>query len=288
MTAGSPADRVLVLGPGGRVGTAWMAGLLLGLQRAGLDMGYADRVIGTSAGAIVGAALAVGRDLGRFAQPRAPGEPARHPVQPDSARMHEVLAILTTSGLDPGEARRRAGKLALADRDPAAEQAQISGRHALIGTDAWPGRCLMIVAVDAASGEPVVWDRASGVPLVPAVTASSAFPGASPPIQIGGRWYIDGALRSGSNADLAVGARALVVIEPLAHLFSGEMLQQELETARAGALVTVAPDAASLRAFGSDLYDSASWNPAYRAGLAQAATVADEIGVQWTKEDGAA
>jgi NTE family protein len=288
MTADSHADRVLVLGPGGRVGTAWMAGLLLGLQRAGLDMGHADRVIGTSAGAIVGAALAVGRDLGRFAQPRAPGDPVRHPVQADSARMHEVLAILATPGLDPGEARRRAGKLALADRDPAAEQVQISGRHALIGTDAWPDRCLLIVAVDAASGEPVVWDRASGVPLVPAVTASSAFPGASPPIRIGGRWYIDGALRSGTNTDLAAGARLLVVIEPLAHLLPGQALQQEPETTRAGAVVTVAPDAASLRAFGMDLYDSASWNPAYRAGLAQAATVVDEIGVHWTKEDGAA
>jgi NTE family protein len=288
MTADSHADRVLVLGPGGRVGTAWMAGLLLGLQRAGLDMGHADRVIGTSAGAIVGAALAVGRDLGRFAQPRAPGDPVRHPVQADSARMHEVLAILATPGLDPGEARRRAGKLALADRDPAAEQVQISGRHALIGTDAWPDRCLLIVAVDAASGEPVVWDRASGVPLVPAVTASSAFPGASPPIRIGGRWYIDGALRSGTNTDLAAGARLLVVIEPLAHLLPGQALQQEPETTRAAAVVTVAPDAASLRAFGTDLYDSASWNPAYRAGLAQAATVVDEIGVHWTKEDGAA
>ncbi|HEY1821798.1 MAG TPA: patatin-like phospholipase family protein, partial [Trebonia sp.] len=168
------------------VGTAWMAGLLLGLQRAGLDLGHADRIIGTSAGAIVGAALAVGRDLGRFAAPSAPGVPARHAPRPDPARIHQVLATLAAPGLDPGEARRRAGKLALADRDPGAEQAQISGRHALIGTDAWPDRCLMIVAVDAASGEPVVWDRSSGVPLVPAVTASSAFPGASPPIRIGG------------------------------------------------------------------------------------------------------
>lgn len=139
-----------------------MAGLLLGLQRAVLDMGHADRIIGTPAGAIVGAALAVGRDLGRLAQPGAPGIPARHAPRLDPARMHQVLDILATPGLAPGEARRRAGKLALADRDPGAEQAQISGRHALIGTDAWPDRCLMIVAVDAASGEPVVWDRVSG------------------------------------------------------------------------------------------------------------------------------
>jgi hypothetical protein len=171
------------------------------------------------------------------------------------------------------------------DRDPRAEQAQISGRHALIGTDAWPDRYLMIVAVDAASGEPVVWDRASAVPLVPAVTASSAFPGASPPIQIGGRWYIDGALRSGTNTDLAIGARLLVVIEPLAHLLPRQAPRQEPEITQAGAVVSVAPDAASVSAFGPDLYDSDFWNPAYEAGLAQAATVADEIGVQWSKDE---
>jgi NTE family protein len=274
-------DRALVLGGGGPVGTAWMAGLLLGLRRAGLDMGHADRIIGTSAGAIVGAALAVGRDLSGFAHLSEPSDPARHAARPDPARMQEVLAILGTPGLEPGEARRRAGRLALADRDPAQEQAQISGRHALIGTDSWPDRGLMIVAVDAASGEPVVWDRASGVPLVPAVTASSAFPGASPPIRIGERWYIDGALRSGTNTDLATGARLLVVIEPLAHLFRGQSPRREPRTGQAGTVVSVGPDAASVRAFGTDLYDSASWNPAYQAGLAQAATVADEIAVQW-------
>ena len=287
-TAHSSADRVVVLGGGGRVGTAWLAGLLLGLQHAGLDMGHADRIIGTSAGAIVGTALAVGRDLGTFAHPGTSGDPAGHTPWPDAARMQEVLTILATAGLEPAAARRRAGKLALADRDPAAEQAQISGRHTLIGTDAWPDRCLMIVAVDAASGEPVVWDRASGVPLIPAVTASSAFPGASPPIRIGGRWYIDGALRSGTNSDLAAGARLIVVIEPLARPVPGRPPQREPGTARAGAVLPVAPDAASLRAFGTDLYDSAAWNPAYRAGLAQAATAAAEIGVEWSKAAGAA
>ena len=61
-------ERTLVLGGGGRVGTAWMAGLVGGLQRQGIDLGQADRIIGTSAGAIVGAALAVGEGLDHFAR----------------------------------------------------------------------------------------------------------------------------------------------------------------------------------------------------------------------------
>ena len=73
----------------------------------------------------------------------------------------------------------------------------------LVGTDAWPDRSLLIVAVDAVSGEPVVWDRDANVSLVSAVTASSAFPGASPPIRVRDWWYIDGGLRSCTNADLA-------------------------------------------------------------------------------------
>ena len=50
MTAGS----AVVLGPGGPAGTAWLAGLAAGLRRAGVDLGAADLIVGTSAGAIVG------------------------------------------------------------------------------------------------------------------------------------------------------------------------------------------------------------------------------------------
>ena len=131
-------------------------------------------------------------------------------------------------------------------------------------------RSLLIVAVDAVSGEPVVWDRDANVSLVSAVTASSAFPGASPPIRVRDRWYIDGGLRSCTNADLAAGSRILIVVEPLAHLFPREILRRELEVARASTTVTLAPDPASLRTFGPSLYERESWNPAYEAGLDQA------------------
>jgi NTE family protein len=48
------ADSALVLGPGGPVGTAWLAGLAVGLRREGVDLGAAGLIVGTSAGAIVG------------------------------------------------------------------------------------------------------------------------------------------------------------------------------------------------------------------------------------------
>jgi NTE family protein len=255
--------------------------LIQGLRGDGVDLGRANRILGTSAGAIVGAALAAGADLDWSAPPAVSVGQAGSAPGVDRARMEEAFTVLGTPGLEPGEARRRVGQIALAATDPAAEQAQLAGRRALIGTDEWPERDLMVVAVDAVDGEPVVWDGDAGVPLVPAVTASSAFPGASPPIRVGGGWYIDGALRSGTNADLAVGARTLVVIEPLAHLFPREALRHELEIAEPETAVAISPDAGSLRAFGQNLYDIESWTPAYHAGAEQAATAADQIRAAW-------
>jgi len=51
--------RALVLGGGGPVGRAWEIGLTHGFAGQGIDLGTADLIIGTSAGAVVGATLAV-------------------------------------------------------------------------------------------------------------------------------------------------------------------------------------------------------------------------------------
>jgi len=59
----APKARALVLGGGGITGMAWEVGVLVGLQDAGVDVSNADAVIGTSAGAYVGAAVASGHDL---------------------------------------------------------------------------------------------------------------------------------------------------------------------------------------------------------------------------------
>src|SRR5215471_14410608 len=55
--------RGVVLGGGGIAGVAWEAGIVIGLRRAGVDLSSADVIVGTSAGAIVGAHVAFGTDL---------------------------------------------------------------------------------------------------------------------------------------------------------------------------------------------------------------------------------
>src|SRR5262245_35607477 len=55
--------RGLVLGGGGPVGIAGESGLAKGLGEGGVDLRTADRIVGTSAGSVVGTRLAAGQDL---------------------------------------------------------------------------------------------------------------------------------------------------------------------------------------------------------------------------------
>lgn len=52
------ADIALVLGAGGVTGSAWETGILYGLAEAGVDLSTVGLIIGSSAGAVVGAQLA--------------------------------------------------------------------------------------------------------------------------------------------------------------------------------------------------------------------------------------
>ncbi|MEU8926166.1 patatin-like phospholipase family protein [Kitasatospora sp. NPDC048545] len=294
---GHGIGRALVLGPGGRPGAAWTAGLAAGLRGAGVDLGAADLTVGTSAGAIVAALLAGGQDLERLVDPArrpaaapapatapaaaapatppaaaAPAVPAR---RPGPAVTGEVFAVLG-QGLDPAEARRRVGAIALASADAGAERDLLARREALIGTPAWPDRRLLVTAVDAVDGEPLVLGAGDGVPLLRAVAASSAFPGTEVPVTLpGGRRGMDGALRAGANADLAAGARALVVVEPLAHRHPPTDLTPWPSA------VALAPDAGARVVLDSERADWDTWVGAYREGVRQGGEAADRVRAVW-------
>ncbi|MFJ8623408.1 patatin-like phospholipase family protein [Kitasatospora sp. NPDC093550] len=266
--------RALVLGPGGRLGTAWTAGLVHGLREAGVDLGAADLTVGTSAGAIVAALLTTGQDLGRLVDPaRRPPAPAR---RPDPAVQGEVFAVLGR-GLDPAEARRLVGRIALATADDGAERDLLARREAHLGDPAWPARRLLLTAVDAASGEALVLAAGDGVPLLRAVAASSAFPGVEAPVTLpGGRHAVDGALRAGTNADLATGARTLLAVEPLAHRHPPTDLTPW------PAALSLTPDTAARAVLDTERTDWDTWLAAWHHGLRQAATAATEAHTLWT------
>ena len=262
----------VVLGPGGVLGTAWLAGLAAGLRREGFDLGKADLIVGTSAGAIVGAVLAAGRDLeGLAALPEGDAEPA---VTTDHERLNEVFAVLGDSTLDQATALARVGRLALA-AETGTDAAYVDRMERLIGTPAWPDGRLLIPAVDVETGRAVVWDGSSGVSLATAVASSSAFPANAPPITINGRRYMDGALRSGTNADVAADIETVIVVEPLAHLFPASTTPQPRT-------VRLVPDAAAQQALG-DPNNRAEWSSAFRAGLRQADAAAELVAPVWPR-----
>jgi NTE family protein len=117
---------------------------------------------------------------------------------------------------------------------------------------------------------------------VRAVAASCAVPGVFPPVTVDGRRYIDGGVRSGTNADLAAGASAAVVLAPMARLSPMAAPPAELEVLRrTGPVVLVAPDDAADEAIGPNVLDVSRRAAAAEAGLVQGATLVDEIAAIW-------
>jgi NTE family protein len=254
-----------------------MAGLAAELRRHGVDLGVTDLVVGTSAGAIVGSMLTTGRDLDELASTSNPAGTAERPLAPNMALFEAVFAVLSDRSLDHGEARRRVGQLALENATVEPEP-QIARIEALIGARDWPDGSLLVATVDAESGDRQVWGRDDDVPLPVAVAASQAFPGAFPPISVNGRYYIDGGLWSATNADLAVGAQTVVLVNPMAHMFPREQLEQELSSVGADTVVEISPDELAIAAFGSNPLDREAWPSAFAAGTRQARDFVQQLG----------
>lgn len=271
--------RALVLGGGGIAGIAWEAGIITGLRREGVDLGTADTIIGTSAGSVVGTLLATGADLEHAVARQSTSDHGPRPVV-DMAPVMQAFGILFDPSVEPKEARRRVGELALAL--PVVEgMARIESVGDRLPVKVWPERDLQVTAVDAATGQFVVWTRESGVALPLAVASSCAVPCVYPPVEIDGARYMDGGVRSGTNADLAQGADTVVVLEPLTGMVPPERLAGELAKTGATRTASVGPDEAAKAVFGSNVLDPGLWAPAFKAGLAQAPSVADQVSAAW-------
>ncbi|MGW4164801.1 patatin-like phospholipase family protein [Streptomyces sp. NPDC004788] len=275
----------LVLGAGGVTGGGWEIGVLQGLAEAGTDLTTADLIVGSSAGAVVGAQLASGKlPLDGLYESQ-----LGDPLGELSARLgfgqivKYALAVLRSR--TPEEYGRRLGRLAGAATTvaPAVRRQVIAGR--LGPATAWPERRLVIAAVDADSGELATFEGTdAGVSLVDAVTASCAIPGVWPVAELAGHRYIDGGLHSTANAHLAAGYERVVVVAPNG---AGSKVivspgAQGAALAAAGARVEViTPDAESKRAFGRNPLDPTRRAPAARAGRAQAAAHAQAVAALW-------
>ncbi|MBK8460600.1 MAG: hypothetical protein IPL43_10800 [Micropruina sp.] len=167
--------RALVLGSGGLTGAAWLAGMLAGIAESGVDVRTADRIIGTSAGALVGARLAAGESTAELDQW------ARTTVPPAATLPGVALARLLAAQVAPSrqQAVRWLGRVSGAAAAMPQEQWRAYLDAALSGIEAWPER-LSVVCVACDTGLPQVFTRDADVPLPLAVAASCAMPGIFP------------------------------------------------------------------------------------------------------------
>ena len=293
--------RALVLGGGGPVGIAWESGLVAGLAQGGVDLGGADFTLGTSAGSFVGARLAMGAEAATFADAivadRIPGE-ARRPAggggpPPDLSALMRLMGEAQGGLRNPAEVRQEIGAFALA-APTMAEDAFIEtfGRSfSTLPVDAWPGRGFACTAVDAETGAFQLWTAESGVGVVRAVASSCSVPGVYPPVTLNGRRYIDGGMRSSTNADMAVGHEVVLVVAVRTGAAGGALaeriaarFEEEVETLKdSGAtVVTITPDEASVAAFGVNLMDFRRRPDAARAGMAQGLAYAADVKPYWS------
>ena len=276
-------QRALVLGGGGVAGIAWEVGVLARLAELGIDLAaQADLVVGTSAGACVGALV---RGPGGYdtlvATQRLPvGQTKERMPDVDLDLVMEVFGLIAPGQDDPAEARRTVGAIAMATETvPEDERREIIAWR--LPSEAWPDRPLIVTAVDAETGERVTFDGSSAVSLVDAVAASCAVPGIWPPVTIGGRRYIDGGVYSTTNADLAKGYGLTVVLRPLA-IGGDDAYAGRTEATPLHPPLVVVADTESVEAFGPNPRDPATRGPALGAGMRQGEEAASEIERYWS------
>ncbi|MFG1883730.1 patatin-like phospholipase family protein [Micromonospora sp. NPDC049102] len=246
---------IWVLGGGGVVGIAWEVGVLAGLADEGLIVGADAVLIGTSAGAVVGAQIASGTPLSELY------ERQRQGVSYETAPALGPLALLRLArtqmfARSPEQAARRLGRLALSARidDPSHQRRTAEAR---LPDHQWTNADLRVTTVDVESGALRVITRHDGVPLVDAVAASCAMPQSAAPVTIDGRRYMDGGMRSVLNLDLAPGSGPVIALAPsTAAIAPWARLEKQRAALGTGRRVELLlRDAASKRAQGTSVMD---------------------------------
>jgi NTE family protein len=295
--AGNPNARALVLAGGGAAGNAWELGLIAGLADAGVVVAEADLIIGTSAGSTVAAQITSGTPpaelfaaiLAEVPQPPA-GDAgsdrgrARRFSGPDYLEWSNAIIAAAE---DASDMRRRMGAAAL-EMDASDGTGRTRWRDivaARLPSRHWPQQPVLITAVDARTGEPVVFDRHSGIDLVDAVAASTS---AMTPYRIGEDRYINGGYRRSENADLAAGCGRVLVLSPFGGrsrmpLEWGMDLATQVDELRAGRsrVETVFPDGGAGDVFDANALDPSTRAQAARGGYDQGRDLAELLTEFW-------
>ncbi|KAF0165578.1 MAG: Patatin [Rhodocyclaceae bacterium] len=240
----------LALAGGGPLGAIYEIGTLMALSEAleGLDFNEIDAYVGVSAGSFIAAGLANGLSPAYLYRMFVDSESAELPFEPEmllrpafgeyAGRAASVPGLLFESFREYLRRPLRQGFLASFQR---LSQAIPTGIFNNAGMDVFlqrlfslPGLTndfrqlksrLFLIATDLDSGASVAFgsEGHDHVPIATAIRASAALPGLYPPVEIDGRWFVDGALKKTLHASVALkeGIRLVICINPLVPFDAG-------------------------------------------------------------------
>jgi NTE family protein len=213
---GEGVERGVSLGGGGTYFVAWQLGYLKSLADHGVRIDRADRVVGTSAGSVVAAAVAHERLRLTHAETalmsRIPSLINRlFPSRVDLSSQQRALDLYMSASDSEPSTIRSIGYAALAAVTP--DTATMPRDLALVLGERWSSDALWMTCTDAYSGDRCVMTRSTSVSMALGAAASSAVPGMFAPQVIAGRKCMDGGVSGTAvHLDLLAGAgRALVL-----------------------------------------------------------------------------
>jgi predicted acylesterase/phospholipase RssA len=234
----------LALAGGGPLGAIYEIGALTALSEAleGLDFNDLDTYVGVSSGGFIAAALANGITPAQMCRmfiesdPEADGFEPELLMRPALREYGQRIAALPSLLLDSVmHYLARPWRLHFLESFQRLGRAIPTGIFDNVAIDRYlqrvftaPGRTndfrelrnkLFLVAADLDSGESIQFGAAGRdhVPISLAVQASAALPGLYPPVEIDGRYYVDGALKKTLHASVALeqGVQLLLCVNPL-------------------------------------------------------------------------
>ncbi|HEY1831450.1 MAG TPA: patatin-like phospholipase family protein [Acidimicrobiales bacterium] len=278
--------RALVLAGGGVAGIAWEIGVLRGIGDVNADLltglRQADVIVGTSAGSAVAAQITSRATIDDLYARQLSEQSSELEVQLNLEELMGRFVSASAGSTGPDDMRRRIGTLALTS-STVSEELRRAAVAARLPESSWPQSTLYLTAVDAETGDLRVFTKDSNVDLVDAVAASCAVPGIWPPVSIGDHRYIDGGVRSGTNADLAAGCDRVLIITPAQASAPQPWgnLDDEIEELSPAAVRLIYGDIASTAAFGINPLSPSTRGPSAREGRRIGQAEAEAIGSFW-------
>jgi NTE family protein len=270
----------LVLGAGGVLGGAWLTGGLEALaSETGWDPASAERIVGTSAGSVIGSLVAAGIPPW-FMVAHSAGESFEGLTGPDGRPAAEAdrsggAAFKLHRGLPsvgPGSWRLALSTMGRPSRHTPLARTVGWLPRGVISTDSirqtvaravpegWVDHdSFWAVACDYNTGRRVAFGREDAPPaeLPDAVAASCAIPGFYRPVEIGGRAYVDGGVCSASNLDLVkdCGLDVVICLNPTSSLEQSVprgVVERMAHVARTGAGRRLGHEVKKLRSAGTE------------------------------------